>query len=318
MLWLCTKPKAITRKGSNGMKLLESSKTVLGEYGAFVINDEQLSRLQSDSLSVLLDVESVCDENGLHYSLAFGTLLGAIRHKGYIPWDDDVDIALPFDEIDTLVKETKKKYGAKYFFAGMGYGKWPDPFSGVKIMKNGTVANETNCECFPIPRGIGIDVFPIMSARKSNFARHMQGKKVRFLSRVCSIEAEYRYPPVRLLNCPDKKIRKYFRYRRFLGFCFSYHSLERWIQKLTRFSGKKYKNSPNLALITQGFAGKEPFQTDLSKRVQLDFEGHPMYVFSNYLWCMKDRYGSDFMTLPPVEKRERHPLSQLDFGDTKR
>ena len=70
------------------------------------ISIPEMKRIQVD---ILKDVHHFCEENGLHYTLAFGSMLGAIRHKGYIPWDDDIDIALLRPDYEKFVKPTPPK-----------------------------------------------------------------------------------------------------------------------------------------------------------------------------------------------------------------
>ena len=79
-----------------------------------ILSENELDRLKVVELNMLLDIDKLCREYGIKYSLAAGTLLGAIRHKGFIPWDDDIDIMLLREEYDKL-RECVKLYGKELY-----------------------------------------------------------------------------------------------------------------------------------------------------------------------------------------------------------
>ena len=120
------------------------------------LNDEQLKDLQSKILIMANDIITICEENNLSYHLTGGTALGAVRHHGFIPWDDDLDIDIERKDYNKLLEIIKEKYQDKYFIHNP-YNK--DGFSTVATnirMKNTIVrgCNDfSNKEC-----GVGIDI----------------------------------------------------------------------------------------------------------------------------------------------------------------
>lgn len=74
-----------------------------------------LREIQLYKLGIMEDVASICDRHGLKYVLYYGTLLGAIRHNGFIPWDDDVDLAVPWNDFKKLIEIINREYSEKYF-----------------------------------------------------------------------------------------------------------------------------------------------------------------------------------------------------------
>lgn len=76
--------------------------------------EEKLKRIQKTELDGLLEIKRICEENDLSYSIAFGTMLGAVRHKGFIPWDDDTDVYMPMKDIKSFEKNVKTE---KFFFS---------------------------------------------------------------------------------------------------------------------------------------------------------------------------------------------------------
>jgi lipopolysaccharide cholinephosphotransferase len=113
--------------------------------------------LKQIQLDMLKDIDSFCSENNISYFLAYGTLLGAVRHKGYIPWDDDIDICLPrpdYERFISLYKNVERNYQVVEFRKTKGYAL---PFA--KVSNENTVMNEYlyDKDVF----GVYIDVFPI-------------------------------------------------------------------------------------------------------------------------------------------------------------
>ena len=93
---------------------IKTAKSVLSKYIKDKRDDEELYKLHNVLFHILKDVRDCCMRHGLTYMLGGGTCLGAVRHKGFIPWDDDVDIMMPRKDCEFLVDALKKDYGDKY------------------------------------------------------------------------------------------------------------------------------------------------------------------------------------------------------------
>ena len=117
------------------------------------INIEELKLIQLDILQAIHDF---CEENHIKYSLACGSMLGAVRHKGYIPWDDDIDVYLMRDDYEKLISSFPKVYKNVYELASLErdskYARaYARAYNNKTIQYNGTREKEV--------RGIGIDVY---------------------------------------------------------------------------------------------------------------------------------------------------------------
>lgn len=135
--------------------------------------DYDIRPLQLRILKILLAVDKVCKEHGLRYYIMAGTMLGAVRHKGFIPWDDDLDIGMPRADYDLLMSHSKE---------------WlPKPYEAVcaeMIRIIHYLCQDTRCGydsyrayAFEILGGIYLDVFPLDGVPQSNLKQriHLPG-----------------------------------------------------------------------------------------------------------------------------------------------
>ena len=122
--------------------------------------NDNLRKLQLVELDGLKYLDKICKENNIEYYLAFGTLLGAVRHKGFIPWDDDIDIAMTGENYLKLLEVMKKNENKKYFFQTLEteknyYLMWS------KLRINNTLFAKEEQLANKINHGIFVDVFPL-------------------------------------------------------------------------------------------------------------------------------------------------------------
>lgn len=148
------------------MRLHDVSKTVDGD--AKVLSIEQLKKLQRILLMMLDDLKSICVENNLKFVLIGGTGIGAMRHRGFIPWDDDVDIAMSRFDYEILLKILRNKYQDKYTISDArdfkNYGKII-PKLRLNRTKYTTILDDENEN-----PGIRIDIFIIENTYNNFFS----------------------------------------------------------------------------------------------------------------------------------------------------
>ncbi|MCD8290577.1 MAG: LicD family protein [Prevotella sp.] len=150
-----------------------------------------IKEVQQVSLDILKDVHEFCVENNIHYSLSGGTLLGAIRHNGFIPWDDDVDIQLPRPDYDRLVNTYQSKQGYKLFSHERADSKAIRfPYARICEMKKTYVDPGVVPWCSE-KTGIWIDILPCdgIPGEKREASKHIRKiKRLERLSRWVSIK----------------------------------------------------------------------------------------------------------------------------------
>lgn len=124
------------------------------------MDKKTLRKLQLTELEILDEIVNICDKFDLKYYLAGGTLLGAVRHQGFIPWDDDIDISMPRSDYEKFLKIAPTELRNKYFLDCYDTNKkyW-QPFA--KVRKNNTIMLEKVVENYDTHHGIWVDIFPV-------------------------------------------------------------------------------------------------------------------------------------------------------------
>ena len=123
------------------------------------LSGDLLRRIQKTQLQILIDVANFCDENNICYFLTSGTLLGAVRHKGFIPWDDDIDISMPRKDFERFILLSNKLPKDYVFQATCVDSNYPNIMA--KVRKIGTTMKEPVMAHLDIEHGIWIDIFPL-------------------------------------------------------------------------------------------------------------------------------------------------------------
>lgn len=293
---------------------MQNSKTVMNlEKNNFVLDDVVVAKLKQIILSILIDVANSCEKRNVPYYLAYGTLLGAVRNQGFIPWDDDIDIFVPYKNLKDVVNAMKDDYGDKYFFSGLYPDDSNDPVCQLKIMVSGTKMIELQNSNRSYIRGIGIDVFPLVSVPKHKFSRLIYAKKVNFLKHAVSLTGEFKEKPQILLNSNDSKVQKYYKLRQFLGFLLSFKRPTAWLKRYKSLISKTWKKS-DFYSSADAIRVKDPLDSNDIAMGKVIFEGHTLSCFINYKKELIGCYGKDYMVPTPVGQREVHVLYDIDFG----
>ncbi len=147
-----------------------------------------LKEIQDCELRMLKDIDKICRENNLKYSLAWGTMLGAVRHQGFIPWDDDADIDMPYKDMKKFEKIIAKEYSDVYFFDGRNTNPGCFMLYG-KLRKNGTYMKTLKQEENSKHLGLWIDILPLISLSDITFLRKLQYKFFKFIRFISSLFA---------------------------------------------------------------------------------------------------------------------------------
>ncbi|MCD8396513.1 MAG: LicD family protein [Lachnospiraceae bacterium] len=274
---------------------------------------EILKRIQSVELDMLKDFDALCEKYQIEYFGVGGTTIGLLRHQGYIPWDDDIDIGMLREDYDRFLAVAEREYGEKYSL--LNFEKNPDyPLMTTRWVKNGTTFLEHNFRNIDANWGIFLDLFCFDNIPDDDRAFKKQG----FWAWVWSKLLILRSVPFPVLEQTG-----FVKYCIWAG-CAVLHFLIRlfhipaeFFYKKAHAQATKYQNAETSrvsymfdpALYTSVMEKKDVLPT--KRRA---FEGMQVKFACNVEKYCRERYG-DYMKMPPVEKRHNHVPYRLDFGD---
>lgn len=283
----------IFRRNKNGEKKLpEQSEKVYPLYKD--INNRILRQIQLTELDILSKIACVCEKNSISYFLYGGTLLGAIRHEGFIPWDDDIDIVMPRKDLDRFMEIAPKELGEDYFcqtcFNDAGF-----PMLFTKVRYNKSYIQEEKWINRKMNSGIFVDILPLDGYPDNNFLGKSFLHMVSLLHQVCALDKPK----------TDKKITKIsFKILKKLPKSVQYKLRDKVLRVSTFLGGSKY-------VCSYGSHYQPVIKRVLKKEWFLDyktatFEGKEFRIPVGWKEYLIHLYGEDYMELPPVEKRENH------------
>ncbi len=303
------------------METMHALKTESGERNDRLVhlNDAELKKLQQELLGILRDFVSVCDKYGITYTLGGGSVLGAVRHHGFIPWDDDIDTNVTREGFARLREVFDKELGDRYILCapeiGNGHG-----VAHAQIKKKGTVFRSFNELYKPASQaGIAIDVFVGENMFRNRILRTLHGALclgMGFALTCRKAVIDIRY--IRRYYSPDSYVFRRYRKRAAVG------RLLKWIplDMLARMTVRCYAlcrndRSEYISFITgrKHFFGETFKRSELFESVRMPFEDLEVCVPKGYKHYMTRLYGSDYMQVPPKSEREHHPIMELRFEE---
>lgn len=259
------------------------------------ISREQCKQLQ---LNLLLELDRICRNNNLHYYIAYGSMLGAVRHKGFIPWDDDIDICMLRKDYERLLRIVKKGECEWLSIVDCEQRGYYLPFA--KAVDNRTIAKQEDTK---LEHGIWVDIFPldgIPLGRLSQKLYLMFAHLLRdiILSAVTDFSSEKtKHDKKRLIkrlfsyNCNVIGMDKVFRFM--LRYCRKYD----------------YERTGVVGCLGTPYISKEMHKiNDVLSTVEYEFEGQHVMGIRDYDKYLTMLYGN-YMQLPPEEKRRTHSIT---------
>lgn len=251
----------------------------------YTVKGVDVKDIQDKIFEIFLEFDKICKKHNLTYTLEGGTLLGAVLHKGFIPWDDDMDIIMPRKDYEKFREIANNEFPSKFIFEDMSIN--PNfPYLFGKCYNTETVFLEDSTKHLKCPHGIWLDIFIEDNIKRSR-------KKIH--SRIVSMIGTVRY-----IKLGVEKFRlKHLLYLPM--FVFSIKKLNRLAEKvMTKY---KDKDTGYIYPLCQSISSKPP----LPKRMMTDFEsamfnGVEVKIPTCHMWYLHKHYDTP-MELPPEEKR---------------
>lgn len=267
---------------------------------------EILSNIHCNELKILKEIDIICKKHNLTYFAVGGSVLGAVRHQGFIPWDDDIDIAMPRKDYDAFLKYASVELPDGYFLQSF-FTEKESPFYFSKVRKNNTKFVEYYLRDLNIHHGLFIDIFPFDNVPDNPILKKLHFKLCRFLYQlylskslktVCSsrFERKENYKTV---------IRKALHYLLApVPKSFLFKLLDSSVQM---FNNKKCKEISHI--VRRRLRVKI---NDLYPIATLPFEDFQMPVPRNFDAYLSAQYG-DYKTIPDEDKRYGHLPHIIEF-----
>lgn len=280
------------------------------------LSEDESKKLKGVLLEIYTDIIQVCKKNNLTVMLVGGSALGAVRHNGYIPWDDDLDVAMPRCDYNKLPSLLKQTFPEKYECTGAGFSVKPE-LGFIKVQKKGTLLKTLNENDNERPC-IAIDVFPIENVPNSKLIRLFHGCVVNILLyiSVCVKLYEKKDSPFTQILLSDEQGKKSLKKRLGFGKLFSFiHPYPVWYNKCDKTVQKYVNKETRLVSIPTGrghYFGEIQPRSIFFPPAKHDFEGIESNIPNNYDKYLSALYG-DYMQIPPVEKREKHFIVEIKF-----
>ncbi len=263
--------------------------------------ENELKRLQLTELEIAKVIDQFCRNRGIEYSLYAGTLLGAVRHGGFIPWDDDLDICLLREDYDRFIDEWEKNPVGGYVLVN----KENSPYfsqSFTKIRKDNTAFVQSMEEVGKYHNGIFVDVFPVDRIPKGKIKRmHFKWRcmKYQLLTREfvppeSNVFVKIGCHIILGITSPENREKK----------------REKLLEKITKNNGDK---NLECIFIETMRSLKRIYPANLFDSLQdIAFEGTQLRAFSDWDTKLRIDFG-DYMRIPSVEERVTHRPLLIDF-----
>lgn len=256
------------------------------------INVETLKNIQMD---ILAAIDEFCHNNNIKYSMGCGTMLGAIRHKGYIPWDDDIDIYMLREDYNNLMHLFPEVYKERYCIKSLERNSLWD-FVFAKAYDNRTITFEA--ANYNELYGVNIDIFPIDDVPNDEIQWLRYNKKRRRIQ--MDLYGLRRNIPFGL------RPRDFARwiYYKTISMRYTRRQLAEYVDSFCQMWNKKGYNY--VFECSSGFSQKNRFRKEIfNSLIKYPFEDREFMGFENYDEYLRNGFG-DYMQLPPKEKRIAH------------
>ncbi len=264
------------------------------------MTQEELHKVQLCQLDLAIEVKRICEKHKLRFTLVYGSLLGAVRHNGFIPWDDDLDIAMLRTDYEKFLNICKTELDKKYILCTYNTDKnYGNYFAQIRIkntLYSQKISENTNTE-----KGIFIDIYPYDYCSENKIIQLIEITLFKSLR-------------IALMTKKGYNINKHHMLIKIIKVLCRFISSESLIKKMNKIALKR-KNSEFVCSFAGPYKLGECIPKVCFNSFELcKFENQLFPILSNSSKVLKQWYG-DFMTPPAPDKRgNRHEITKVDFN----
>lgn len=287
-------------------------------YSNNELTDNEVSNLQKSLLICYEELSDVCEKYGISIFLQGGSLLGAVRHSGFIPWDDDMDFGMLRKDYNMFINIFERELSDLYYLSVPNYNQDSRNRFMQVYRKNTTVIQGEknfendyfNCLC--------IDIFPIDFAPNNIVCRLIKGIYANLIMVIASCVDEY--------ERNDQMIKKYlmtsfigravYYLKRVIGICFSFKNKQFWFDYLDRVVAcEKQSDYLTSALGRKHYLNEVVPTSSVLPLKQIKFDKFFMKCPNKPSIYLNNLYGKNYMDIPDEEKREKHFYTFVDVSE---
>lgn len=264
----------------------------------------QIDNIHYCLLIIAKEIKRICEKNNINYFMLAGTLLGAVRHKGYIPWDDDIDFGMLRSDYNAFIKACESDLNKEQFFlqsieTDKGYGKFY-----TRILLKGTYLDYNLIQNVNCQKCLFVDIFPYDSVPESKILQKKQSVITNFAFRLLKKKQKYIFDHYTMGTRLELLLTPFFTKKTLIKM------YEKEVQKYNSNQNTTYINSPNAGY---GYFKERLERNWFKNLIDYNFEDTTFPGPADYDPYLKHLYG-DYMTIPPVEKQVTHNVQNIDFG----
>lgn len=264
-----------------------------------------LRRVQLIALDILIEFDRICRKHDIKYILAAGTLLGAVRHKGFIPWDDDVDVFMLYEEWLKFEKVYMDEIDDEKFFVRTQKTDVDNNLCFFQIKRNGTIYCKEGRREFNSHPGIPLDILPYFNSAPNYLLHRIQDKECKFWKTVTWAHMGAQSEK----KCCKRKIYTFYQNK------FSNkEAFGKFIEVANRYKANNY--------LTYVYTKRNPYRQGSNLRkyfedlIEIEFEGRMFWAPKDYDELLRYAYTDDYLMFPQVNHQiNQHLPAHLEIGD---
>lgn len=286
-----------------------------GNPDLIVLSDDEVKATQRVSLETLHDIIDICNKYHVNYHLTGGSALGVVRHKGFIPWDDDIDIDMDRKDVKIFFTEFEKLYHDKYWIH-TPYSESRFCMPCYHIRRKNTIFRgcaDPDAE----ESGIGVDILVMENTFNNKIIRCFHGYVSLALGLIVSCRRFFmnRRYLIKISEGNDD-IRKIFRRKIQIGALVSFLPLNKWTAAYDKWNSLCHNQNSKYVTVATGknhYFKELYLRSDFSETTTGTFEDLTVKIPKKYDDYLKRMYG-DYMQIPPKNKQEQHVLVQFSIN----